>query len=478
VTASLSAQTEIRFDPAFPVELLQPASYNPRRITPDAFAALRESISRYGMCKPVILNADGTLVAGHQRTRALKANGVATTPAILLSRKVRLHDEIRFNLFHNSVETGRGTAHIPAGLSVGYSTVEHGDVTGKSSNMIVREIVKLIVQYGPWGSVVADPDGRIILNADYALAAKLARVPVLAYTLPAGDVQGFLDALARDYGVYDYTALGVKPYNQLLCQMNRLRRDEARGAKSRDQKSTLYEGYILPAIKPGERLVDFGAGHGDYVARLLAAGHRAFAYEPHLQPAGARGISVRAVVRQLLNIAADVQAHGLYQHVVLDSVLNSLTSLQFEEWVLASCNALTAADGTFYAATRNRAFTQMHSNSTYMRAAGARRIEFLDPDAFSASFRSGVWTLQHFHTVEGLRELLDRYFHDVSLSLAASASTIQAVCRRPRSLPESTLREALDAELNMEYPGGYRHDRHGELRDLLLRLNAERGTGG
>lgn len=114
---------EVDFNEAWPLSELRPADYNPRKISPDAFLKLQDSLRTLGVVKPVILNRDGTLVAGHQRTRAMKAIGMTHTPALLLDRKVRRSDEIAFNLFHNSIETDSSTATLGGELHVGYQVL-------------------------------------------------------------------------------------------------------------------------------------------------------------------------------------------------------------------------------------------------------------------------------------------------------------------------------------------------------------------
>lgn len=84
------------FDPAYPVAKLRPADYNPRVITPESQAQLRESIRAHGILRPVIATEAGLLIAGHQRTSQIRALGIETTPAFVLP-PVPLGAEIRFN---------------------------------------------------------------------------------------------------------------------------------------------------------------------------------------------------------------------------------------------------------------------------------------------------------------------------------------------------------------------------------------------
>ncbi|MFO0931130.1 MAG: ParB N-terminal domain-containing protein [Planctomycetota bacterium] len=64
---------------------LVPAPYNPRRISDDALAGLGESIGRFGLVQPVIVNSrTGRIVGGHQRLKALAARGVEETDVVVV----------------------------------------------------------------------------------------------------------------------------------------------------------------------------------------------------------------------------------------------------------------------------------------------------------------------------------------------------------------------------------------------------------
>jgi hypothetical protein len=59
---------------SYPLEGLKGADYNPRRIGDDAIERLQRSLRTIGVCKPIIARGK-TIVAGHQRTRALRGMG-------------------------------------------------------------------------------------------------------------------------------------------------------------------------------------------------------------------------------------------------------------------------------------------------------------------------------------------------------------------------------------------------------------------
>ena len=61
---------------------IKPASYNPRKISEEAFVELQGSLKTLGFILPIIVNRDNmTIVAGHQRTKAATAVGIAEAPA-------------------------------------------------------------------------------------------------------------------------------------------------------------------------------------------------------------------------------------------------------------------------------------------------------------------------------------------------------------------------------------------------------------
>jgi hypothetical protein len=206
------------FIPSYPLSALAPADYNPRKLDEDKFIKLQESLRKFGVIKPVIINGEnGILTAGHQRTRAMKAIGITHCPAIRLQDITRT-DEIRFNLFHNSIETNK----TPVTLNLEgselepetYCYIEPERIQFKRNNnaLIINGMSGLIMRYGSWGSVVCSEDGRVLLNSDYAVACKQLRVSCLCYMIPQEQEAEMLRYLSLDYGmlrIKDYAPCGI-----------------------------------------------------------------------------------------------------------------------------------------------------------------------------------------------------------------------------------------------------------------------------
>lgn len=249
----------IEFIERYPIAALTPADYNPRKLAEDKFLKLQESIRRFGVIKPVIVNGDnGILTAGHQRTRAMIALGMTHCPAVRINGITQV-DEIRFNLFHNSVETNKSKARVCGNLSAGQYHIVQPDHLSYEKNdnaTIVFEMGRLIMKYGEWGSIVCNTRGDVLLNSDYAVASKQLKREVICYVIRDEDEQDMLELLGIEYGQYYYDSLGVKSYNQLLCQMHRLN-----GGGKRDLKSTTYEQHVIPRLRkdmPGLLILERG----------------------------------------------------------------------------------------------------------------------------------------------------------------------------------------------------------------------------
>lgn len=269
------------FNPSYPIEKLKGALYNPRRITPESVTQLQESLRRLGCVKPIIARGE-TIVAGHQRTNAMRLNGETHAPVFLLdAENTTDYDEIRFNQLHNGTDTDSGDEDcmiaLPEGIAPGFTLMPASEITGnaKAKNANVRsEIMRLMTLYGPWGSCVATDAGRVIHCAQYALACMITGHPLLTCVVPEERAAEYLDFLSQPYGVFSYEHLGRKTWIQTFAQMYRLRKEDGGGAEI-DNRSRTFERLVIPWLEanPGARILDFGCGQGDYVRKLRGAGH-------------------------------------------------------------------------------------------------------------------------------------------------------------------------------------------------------------
>jgi hypothetical protein len=80
------------------IEDLKPAAYNPRRLTEDQAKQLTESIDRFGLCDPIIINQDNTVIGGHQRLKIMKQRGAQDVPVYVPDRALSVDEEKELNV--------------------------------------------------------------------------------------------------------------------------------------------------------------------------------------------------------------------------------------------------------------------------------------------------------------------------------------------------------------------------------------------
>ncbi len=68
----------------FPVDRLKPYAKNTRLHSPAQIAQIVASIREWGFTMPVLIDANGTLIAGHARAEAAKALGLENVPAMVV----------------------------------------------------------------------------------------------------------------------------------------------------------------------------------------------------------------------------------------------------------------------------------------------------------------------------------------------------------------------------------------------------------
>lgn len=433
------------FDPNHPLANLRPAAYNPRRIDDEAFAELRRSVSTLGCVRPLIVDGvSGTLVAGHQRRRALIAEGFTHAPVYILSA-LDPSDEIRFNQLHNGTDFEIGaSAQVPP-HKPGWVDVAAADIQGElgPGAPIRNEIARLIARYGPWGGCVATESGRVVSAAQYTLSCWQMYAPCrVCYIEENAEA---LSLLSKCYGVFDYSAIPRTPWHQSFCQPPRLTGDV--------MGSRLYDKVVIPALKPGMRVLDFGCGTGAYVRELAARGIRITGMEFYPRKDGKFDIPAAHAMATVLH--AELTAHGRFDMVVADSVVNATGNPDVSRDVLLTMSALCKPNGimAFSGISRENAEKPMQRTNRIRRSGNIRDVHFYDQHGVTAIRYRGEWFFQQALRLEAVQEL------------ARWAAGAEPVVKRgdwmwtalvthadPHSL--SDLLGAVKREFDLPYPGG------------------------
>ncbi len=80
---------------------LIPAGYNPRKLSDEQKGKLSESLARFSLCDPIIINKNNIVISGHQRVKLLSEGGVDTVDVRVPDRELTLDEEKELNIRMN-----------------------------------------------------------------------------------------------------------------------------------------------------------------------------------------------------------------------------------------------------------------------------------------------------------------------------------------------------------------------------------------
>jgi ParB family chromosome partitioning protein len=446
-----------RLELAADITGLHGAEYNPRKIGQSDREALQESITTLGCVKPIIaVKSTGLIVAGHQRTNALRANGITHAPVFWLT-KVNDHDAARFNQLHNGTDMDNGDegASFPGGFdSLGMQVADSGRLQAnwRASGADLRNaIARLIKLHGPWGACVATQSGEVVHCAQYAIASALSLDPLTVFVIEDERAEEYRSRLSRAYGVFSYDHIKRKSYVQSEAQMTRM-------SEKRLNRSGLWEQHLQPWLKdnPTARVLDFGCGRGEYARDAIKKGFNVTMLEFYPRKDGGsccgsqRLVDVARANSMVTETLAQFKASGPFDAVICDSVMNSVDSIQTEAHVLNTLNVLTKMGGTLFIS--GRSFGEVEKGGKRKSAStgqGGVRLTYLDENGLTAVLRDGAWFFQRFHKPEQIAELMDRHgFRVDAIQDASSGSWRRRVTKIAEPSHEDT-RAALAHEFDM-----------------------------
>ena len=84
------------------------AEYNPRQLSKDQFKYLKDSISRFGLVDPIIINKNkerkNIIIGGHQRIKVAKTMGIKDVPCLEVDLTYDRERELNVRLNKNTGE--------------------------------------------------------------------------------------------------------------------------------------------------------------------------------------------------------------------------------------------------------------------------------------------------------------------------------------------------------------------------------------
>lgn len=135
-----------------PLDAVRPYANNPRQ-NDDAVEAVAESIRRFGFRQPIVVDADGVIVAGHTRFRAAQRLGLATVPVHVATDLTT--DEVRaYRLADN--KTAELASWDTSMLSIELDALRGAGIDWTLLGFDEEELAKLLAPAGTEG--LTDPD--------------------------------------------------------------------------------------------------------------------------------------------------------------------------------------------------------------------------------------------------------------------------------------------------------------------------------
>ena len=82
------------------------AEYNPRQLTEDEYQQLKDSIERFGLVDPILVNDNkdrkNVIIGGHQRIRVAKKLGIKEVPCVFFDLDIHREKELNIRLNKNT----------------------------------------------------------------------------------------------------------------------------------------------------------------------------------------------------------------------------------------------------------------------------------------------------------------------------------------------------------------------------------------
>lgn len=442
------------------INKIHPASYNPRKITPEAFEELKGSLKTLGFILPIIVNRENmTIVAGHQRTKAAKAVGISELPVYYVEG-ISLTEEVWYNQIHNGVEMEpKVPATFKGTLKSGdfYKDVPNSDFEVTEINaMGVHMISDLMVRHGDSLScIICGKD--VVLGSNYVRACQLLSLPVHCYVLDESKKDLFYYYFTKDYGQYDYDNIERSDYVQGLAQM----------PNKKFKNSVLY-GIVLPFLKAENNkdtsILDFGCGKGWSIAEVRKMGYKNSIGIEFFNN-NRFGISIEKGQEQISKLIRHVKEHGKFDYVICDSVLNSVNCMEAHQSVIACLMLFCKLGGKIFFCGRSRESIESVEKQSKV-ASRIRMRNFLDKDGFVGCLREGQWYFQKYHTKEDVEKIIEEMGLEILVN-KRNKGMWQVGGIKTRDFTDDVYKAAIDFEFNMKLPNDKRYGRNNDIRELF-----------
>lgn len=478
------------------------ASYNPRATDPDRLEIVKLSLRKLGWVIPTYATDAGELASGHQRKMAATELGAKRIPVKRLAsvdydqrRTVNLlfnqatndmlasqrTDDLTGRLFAQMEEIVERASAIPdmdldsdeAFRCVhGIQMVNTMELVKKNSERfhvsMWRPAEKLRRKVGDMNLVISE-SGRICNGLgrleDYA-ARQYPEVPCVVLN----DDLAWLAEKLTNLLTMDFTL--ESQYADLL-RYNSFRRSNASkrsigraftfdwagdNSSARDGNITPDQEATVASWKRhyGESVIDFGAGRHDDTERLRAVGVRVTPFEPYCLAESDKNVIDLAKSRQVVMAFLDeVEAGFCWSSIFQNSIMNSVPFRADREKIVTIIAAI-ADTATVYACAADDTYANWQIT---LRGANTKlacvRQQLTYESRVLITIGQKQPKMQKYHTPREWYDLWSTGFEWVN-ARRLSNSLVGVTARRPKPINVQRLKEAIEFEFDLPYPGDQR----------------------
>lgn len=447
---------------------IKPASYNPRKITEEAFVELKGSLKTLGFILPIIVNRDNmTIVAGHQRTKAATAVGIEEAPAYFISG-VDIESEILFNQIHNGVELEpekNSECLAPRDWGTFHDDVPASDFKIADCNpSIVKDICRLIVKHGDALCAIVCGN-EVVFGNNYIKAADTIGYPIHCYFLDPAKKGIFDYYFKKDYGVFNYEHIERADFMQGRAQPPR--------HKGIDW-SVLYR-EVVPHLEKEDRrqvkILDFGCGKAMFINKLRRELGYRYAIGLEFFNHNLKGISIAKGHEMIDAFIAYIKENGIhdggvFDYTICDAVLNSVNTQFAEDAVLICLNLFTKMGGKVFVSGRSKEVAEKQYKAKRNTVDSTTTVQFFDENGLTAFMQEGQWFFQKFLTKEQVQAMFDRFGFEPFMQYNKSGYWGWGA-HKVRELTREEYIAAINYEFNLNLPNDQSYNRQGDILPLF-----------
>ena len=496
----------------YPVEAVQPSTYNPRQADPMRLDLIELSLRKLGFLLPLYADKNGELLSGHQRHHVSTRMGAQQIPICFFNQEIALNERKAINIMFNRGTNDMDVQDTSQQLTQALQSSDIFKIAEQLPDLKpdtpefypclhtqMMDIKPLLqanrgqwVQYASNMASVMRGKGIImplVITPSYKVVNGIGRLQywaeneakqvevIVVSELQAQFAHAMLNWLSMDFDIKarygDYLrhnsfrrARVVVPNNHLgygftfvvhpQQHPNTFKLDNLKQRKAWEKQH-------------GTCVLDFGAGRLKEVKNLRRFGIEADAFEPyHMKPEDGDKINKPASLELNRQFLAAVASGKQWSSIFISAVLNSVPFYEDRVHVIRILAALCNEGCKVYGSAN--ADTQ--AGWQHYLGRGVLNHTTGKAHGFALAYEEGVKLgdlttgspkAQKFHSLQEFYDLFALFFDEVRVDYYLG-NVVTAIAWNPKPVIPAALAESLEFEMELPYPDESRMGLSGEAK--------------